>query len=514
MQKDGGWFRFTGIRRKVFINSLIPIFFLGLTSAFSYYLVHLMMEGYQEIFVDYQSLNALNQEVSKLNAEAENYLNSRSSEALLRYYTSYNNLQGKIDSFPDKLSYETDQLMLKDIGHMIQELLEETENAITAKRGRITGEYMAHFKRAAEISLHIKTYIHSLLNYKLETGSLKYQTFTAHVTWFSWLNLLLIMLALLLNITLAVWFTYTLTKPILQLSEAAKRISQGELDVGPVTVKRNDEIEHLAQGFNNMVVHIRNYIQEIKRKAEVESLLREQEMQNMTMKNLLKEAELKSLQSQINPHFLFNTLNAAAQLAMMEGADRSSELIQRAADLYRYQLKKMEVTVTLADEIENARNYMYILQTRFGDKIRFALDVDERVTSLGLPGMVIQPILENAIIHGLEGMEGNGEVNLRVYPIVDKVRIEITDNGKGMGEEEIKGILADEKGGRNSHLAGIGLRNVNDRLRLFFGLPASEGVLGISSKVGKGTKVTVTIPWKEGVSLAEMSTMRSGATVT
>lgn len=499
MRIDRGWFQFTGIRRKVFLNYLVPIFLLGITSAFSYYLAHLMMEGYKEIFVDYLSLNSLNQEVTKLNTEVENYLNTRSSEALLRYYKSYNILQGKIAAFPERPSFDTDQLMLKDIGNMIKELLWETESAITARRGRITGEYVAHFKRANEISLHIKTYIHNLLNYKLQTGSLKYQTFTTNMTWFSWMNLFLIMIALLLNVILAILFTYKLTKPILQLSQSAKRISQGEFDVEPIKVKNNDEIYLLVQGFHQMVIHIKNYIQEIKRKAEIESLLREQEMQNMRMKNLLKEAELKSLQSQINPHFLFNTLNAAAQLAMMEGADRSSELIQKAADLYRYQLKRMDETVTLADEIENAKNYMHILKTRFGDRIQFHIEVDEQVTDMSVPGMVIQPILENAVIHGLEGIEDKGEITLRIYPIEDQVRIEIIDNGKGMREEEIAQILTNEKQGRKSHVAGIGLRNVIDRLRLFFNLPAHKDVVEISSAIGKGTKVTVIIPWRKDV---------------
>lgn len=108
MRIDRGWFQFTGIRRKVFLNYLVPIFLLGITSAFSYYLAHLMMEGYKEIFVDYLSLNSLNQEVTKLNTEVENYLNTRSSEALLRYYKSYNILQGKIAAFPERPSFDTD----------------------------------------------------------------------------------------------------------------------------------------------------------------------------------------------------------------------------------------------------------------------------------------------------------------------------------------------------------------------------------------------------------------------
>lgn len=156
----------------------------------------------------------------------------------------------------------------------------------------------------------------------------------------SYLNVFLIIGSILFNIFLAIFFTYRITKPLIDLSHLAVRVSKGDFDVRPLSIKTNDEINILAEAFNKMVVSIKNYIGEIKNQAEVEKKLKEQEMQNLKMRNILKEAELKALQSQINPHFLFNTLNAAAQLAMMEGADKSSEFIENVANLFRYNLKK------------------------------------------------------------------------------------------------------------------------------------------------------------------------------
>lgn len=493
-------FHFTGIRKKLIIYYLITIILLGITSTFSYYNAKLMLTKFKDIFVDYIYLNNLNHEVTLLTTEVEKYLTSKSSDALLNYYTYYNRLQEKSLKISRDPSFQLDDLMLKDIGYMIDHLLEETDSAIMAKRGRISSEYIAHFKRSNEISEYIKFYINDLLNMKLQNGSSKYQMLTKNMSFISYINLLLIIASLIINIFLAVFFTYRLTKPIIELSHSAERISKGDFDIEPVKIETNDEINVLVKAFNKMVVNIKSYIDDIKGQAEMENRLKEQEMQNLKMKSLLKDAELKSLQSQINPHFLFNTLNAAAQLAMLEGADKSSQFIGNVAELFRYNLRKLDQPVTLRDEIDNVKNYMYILQTRFGDKISFDIDIDETILEAKIPCTIIQPIVENAFIHGLEDIERSGEIHLTAKPEGDKILIEVQDNGKGMNETEIKAVFSEHHDSVKAHVSGIGLKNVIDRLRLFFNMADTEEVIKIQSAVDEGTKVTLMIPNNKDVS--------------
>jgi sensor histidine kinase YesM len=284
------------------------------------------------------------------------------------------------------------------------------------------------------------------------------------------------------------------------LAYSAERVSKGDFDIEPVEIKTNDEINVLAKAFNKMVVNIRSYIDEIKRQAEVEKKLKEQEMQNLKMKSLLKDAQLKSLQSQINPHFLFNTLNTASQLSMMEGADKASEFIENVAKLFRYNLKKIDEPVSLADEINNAKNYMYILKTRFGNKIEFFTDIDETAFDAVIPCTIIQPIVENAYIHGLEDLERKGEIHLNVKAHKEKILIEIIDNGMGMDKSQVRALISQDDGDLSKkHVTGIGIHNVIDRLRLFYNIAEIEDVIEIESRVGYGTKVTLKIPYYKDV---------------
>ncbi|WDC84361.1 histidine kinase [Caloramator sp. mosi_1] len=191
-----------------------------------------------------------------------------------------------------------------------------------------------------------------------------------------------------------------------------------------------------------MVESIKNYIGELKKQAEMENRLKEQELQNLRMGSLLKEAELKYLQSQINPHFLFNTLNAAAQLSLIEGAEQTSDFIENIAELFRYNLKNIDDLVPLRDEIEHVINYMQILKMRFGNRIDFYTDIDEMALDTKIPRITLQPIVENAYIHGLQHLERKGEIHINVKTELDYVLIDVIDNGMGMDEDCIKGIIS------------------------------------------------------------------------
>ena len=190
----------------------------------------------------------------------------------------------------------------------------------------------------------------------------------------------------------------------------------------------------------------------------------------LRMNAALKDAQLKYLQAQINPHFLFNTLNAGAQLAMLEGADRTNTYIQKMADFFRYNIKKKHELVTIADEIELIDNYIYILNVRFSGDIHFEKHIDEELTSIEIPSMTLQPIVENAVNYGIRNIDWEGLITLSLYSEGDRACISVKDNGAGMPQDKIDRILSDElvpsepTGDSN----GIGLSNVISRLDLHY----------------------------------------------
>ncbi len=234
---------------------------------------------------------------------------------------------------------------------------------------------------------------------------------------------------------------------------------------------------------------IQDYISKIRDSMEKEMELREQEF---SMEKLLLDAQLKYLQAQINPHFLFNTLNAGQQLAMMEGADRTYNYMEHTAQFFRYRLKKSGERSTLREEMELIDNYLYIMNVRYSGEIHLVKEIDETALSESFPGMMLQPIVENALLHGLASVDWDKEIRIQISKSGQETKICIRDNGIGMSEELLRQLntgsypsCPDDTQAGNS----VGLRNVRERLRLFFD---REDVLQFESDgENQGTSVCI-----------------------
>ena len=214
----------------------------------------------------------------------------------------------------------------------------------------------------------------------------------------------------------------------------------------------------------------------------------------LLMENHLKEAQLKYLQSQINPHFLFNSLNAGAQLAMMEDAEQTGIFVEKMADFFRYNVKKGQEDATLGEELEAVDNYIYILNVRFAGDIHFSKDVDETLENVRVPSMILQPVVENSVNHGIRDIEWEGKIHLKVTGDADYIRISVKDNGKGMTPEKIESVLSGNKEHKSEEgdSTGIGMNNVISRLELYY---EEKGLVEINSDgADKGTEVVIYIP--------------------
>ncbi|SJZ49256.1 sensor histidine kinase [Selenihalanaerobacter shriftii] len=226
-------------------------------------------------------------------------------------------------------------------------------------------------------------------------------------------------------------------------------------------------------------LHLKNYqlMQEINNRIEVE-------------KNL-QQAELKALQSQMNPHFLFNSLNVIARLAYLEGADETKEMVHSLSDLLRYSLRREEI-VTLREELKYIKDYIKIQKARFGEKMEFTIDVDSSLFRYKIPFMSLQPLVENAIIHGLEPKGEDEIIKILSEEDDDKLTIKIIDNGIGIEEDKIQEIIeCRERKVTETHTSGMGINNVHQRLQHYYG--PKYGVKIYSDK-GKGTEVHISFP--------------------
>ncbi|MEC0180122.1 sensor histidine kinase [Paenibacillus peoriae] len=296
----------------------------------------------------------------------------------------------------------------------------------------------------------------------------------------------------LMGVLLAIWVSRSITGPVGRLVALAKQIATGNLNIEP-QLRRDDELGVLSDAISQMSADL--------------SILIEKDKQSLEMRRLVKELELLALQNQMNPHFLFNTLNVLSKLAILEGAEKTSDLIVSLSNLLRYSLQKLDKPVTLQEELDHIREYVTIQQARFRDRIRFDLHFDASVLQQQIPALTIQPFIENAFLHGVEDMENGAIIALTLSRAGEDVQIEISDNGKGMTEETRLSVLRLEGGAESSSSTGLGMQNVFKRLQLFYG---KEEMVEISSNTGQGTAITIRIPFKKESEQTDVSVVDRG----
>ncbi|MEK5405303.1 sensor histidine kinase [Paenibacillus sp. FSL W8-0439] len=296
----------------------------------------------------------------------------------------------------------------------------------------------------------------------------------------------------LMGVLLAIWVSRSITGPVGRLVGLAKRIATGDLNIEPQP-RRDDELGVLADAILQMSADL--------------SILIEKDKQSLEMRRLVKELELLALQNQINPHFLFNTLNVLSKLAILEGAEKTSDLIVSLSNLLRYSLQKLDKPVTLQEELDHISEYVTIQQARFRDRIRFDLHFDASVLQQQIPALTIQPFIENAFLHGVADMENGAIITLTLSRAGEDVQIKISDNGKGMTEETRLSVLRLEGGAESSSSTGLGMQNVFRRLQLFY---EKEGMVEIRSHIGLGTTITIRIPVKKESEQTNVSVVDRG----
>ena len=282
----------------------------------------------------------------------------------------------------------------------------------------------------------------------------------------------LIILVGILTAVINHYIVKRITGPIKHLSAKVEAFGDGNMNV-EIQPEGTYEIRKLSQSFLDMQEKIREFM-----KQEVQ---KEQEYWSMQM---------RLLQSQINPHFLYNTLDSIIWMIQSKRYDGAARMVTALAGFFRISLNKGEDFITVGKEVTHVQNYMEIQGIRFEDKFSFEIHCDEAIKECMCPKLIIQPLAENAVYHGMEGMYGDGEIEISAYEHENLIYIDVTDNGEGMSEEQIQnmmfGNVVSSKRG-----SGIGVKNVNERLKYCFG---REYGIRIISEIDEGTTVRICIP--------------------
>lgn len=479
------------IQIKLMMAFAVTSFVVLASNIFLYSNINNMLDEIDQVYQSNSSISELSEALTGVQENLEKYLNDKSSETLEAYYDDEQELTSLINGLNDVVCDNEVLMMERNIQNMVIEYLEYTNNAISAKRGRNVELYRLEYEEANGRYEIIIPYIAELNNRQFEINNANYEVLVDYMQYFEILSMV-ILLGVSLGVILVVSaLTQNITGPLRLLAKVANEVAEGNLEVEQVPVESKDEIGIVSNAFNQMVDSIGEYVQQLRENLETENEMKEKEL---IMQAHLKDAQLKYLQAQINPHFLFNTLNAGAQLAMLEGADKTCTFVENMADFFRYNVKKMNEDSSIEEELSVVDNYLYILNVRFGGEIHYRKDIDKRWLDLRVPSMVLQPIVENAVNYGIRNMSGRGLIELKVYEANAHICISIKDNGIGMSRELIEEVLRGEE--RETDLAsnstGIGLGNVISRLQVYY---SQEKVIEIQSDgVDMGTEFILFIP--------------------
>lgn len=445
------------------------------------------------VYEDNMHLNELSDALTAVQDSMTDYLNAKTTDSLEEFYRNEQAYSDMVDDLNDEIGGTTFLRMERSIRHMSEEYLDIVSQTIEAKRGRNVEKYRVRYENATQIYGYINTYINSLNSERFRNNSENYSRLSGVFKQFETISILVLFVIIIGNVALIMRLTRSILSPLKDLAGSADEVAKGNFDIALPEVRSEDEIGIATGAFNQMVVSLRQYIERLRQSMEIQQSMKEKEL---LMEAHLKDAQLKYLQAQINPHFLFNTLNAGAQLAMMESADRTYEYVQNVAEFFRYNVKKGNETVTLRDEIELVDNYIYILNVRFSGEIHYEKEIDESLLGTQMPGMILQPIVENCVNHGIREMAGEGQIKISVYREEDMVCVSVKDNGTGISKATIEQILngtyREEEHAAGSN--GIGMDNVIARLRLY---RESDDVMTIVSEGrGRGTEVMIYLDYK------------------
>lgn len=432
--------KFVSIKEKLITSYLLILIILIWVSGYSLYTINRISNEYNVFIEKINILNQVKNEIKSSKVSLDNLLLTRSTNYIDPIYTSIGNARFDIGNFKELKLLSSSYNEASDIQKLIESYEKYSEKTFRIALGTADERYIQNYKEANRVYSYIIDSLEDLIQ-DIFDGSIEgYEVIVAHNARFSKVIIFIFGLSLIMSVGFIILFSMTLIKRVNLITKHSKELSKGNFDTENLPTDGNDEISLLSDSFNMMVKKIRTLMKEVTTRTILE-----------------KEAQFKALQSQINPHFLFNTLNIIAKTSILEGADKTCDLIESLSDILRYTLQNPSSHVSIGSELKNLREYVYIQKSRFGDRVSFIEDIDESLLHYKIPLLSIQPFIENSFKYGLEGIEEDSFIRFSIRGYKNYIVMEIKDKGRGFCDSKIA-----------SSSTGIGMQNVSQRLSLMF----------------------------------------------
>lgn len=487
------------LRTKLVLFFFLAVIIIVLASLYMYLSLQTLTNDATDLFKSNLILTDAYRGIDRLQDDLDSYMTTNSSDNLLAFYDTLSRVDGYAQALETNAPRSKQYIGLRNTARMIFNYVDQAESTVISKRGRNIEAYSESYTIAVRQHQTILEYIEGIMSASLIESTDRYNQIASQIRTSTLINVFLTVTVTALIIFLIIGFSKEITLPISILATYSTRIAHGEYDLDLSVKPAHDEIGTLYDSFQYMVKNINAYIESLKDKVRLEKNLADEKLHNLKMQTALREAELSALQAQVNPHFMFNTLNIGAKLALLQNDPVTCDYLENTASIFRYNLKGLHTPATLEEEIENASAYLSLLKTRFGDLIHYEvrLMTDPIHLKYLIPRMSLQPLVENAYIHGISDLEQGGSITIELTATETTLLLSVVDSGKGFDLDLLDKILnrdtpyfEQQDRLHSGHTTGIGLNNLIERLRYQLN---TQDVIAIDSSAGC-TRITLKLP--------------------
>lgn len=479
------------IRQKILYYTTTVFLCIFLSVAFNIWVARFSLGDFNTILNDCSKTSGLVQAIERENYLFEQYMKGHATEERGLLNQAMQDTKEAVEDLPfDYKEIGKERYSKTWSIRSCYEMYEEKRDEIfDIPRGSV--HYVDQLYVVYAIQGYLRGYATELMNDTLAAGSSVYRVMLPIMILVPFIMAFFAIVIIACVLELSRNMNRTIILPVMKLVESAKRIANNDFYIEDVKVESQDEIGELVRAFNKMKFATGEYILTLEENRRTRELLHKEELEKLEVERRLETMKLEVLINQVNPHFLFNTLNVIGGMAMLENAETTEKMIMALSNLFRYNLKNSGSEAMLSQELHIVRDYMYIQQMRFGERVGYHISCETDETTIVIPIFTFQPLIENAIIHGMGKKEEGGKIYIRVWEREEAFYITVHDTGIGMSKETLERLkkkLADGNVSRDS----IGVGNVYRRFKIMY----PNGQFDIYSREGKGTLIKLQIPKK------------------
>jgi two-component system sensor histidine kinase YesM len=468
------------IRAKILAALCIVILLMGITNVVSMLQVLSYSRQYDAIITNITTANSIGSSIKQdIDTEMWKIVSGKVKFSAGNQYEILDTVNTKVGWMMENTDSQRARVKLDLIlrtSQSLREYVDQMGDQIT--RNSTATENEALLENIHFASSVMEEVVQNYVLYEVQRTESQYQVMKEGFMRWQSFSVVLIFSAVGFSVVAAWSLSKSIYTPIKKLHDVTTTITKNDLQA-LMTSDNVDEITELGMSFNIMIGKIKELL---------DAKIKEQEN--------LKKAELRALQAQINPHFLYNTLDTIIWMAESKKTDRVVEMVTALSNFFRISLSKGMDWITIGEEVERINSYLTIQKMRYHDILDFNIEVDESISENTILKLMLQPLVENALYHGIKNKRQGGTITIRIRRKgVDEVLIEVEDNGIGFTPEklvQLRAELEDDAGDMKLE-SGFGIGNVNKRIRLYYGKPYG---LSVQSEYSTGTLVTLVIPAK------------------